>query len=113
MIDLYTFELPDFRFFTLHWPVHALNRQHVQLLNASALRQDILFLTSIFHHMEIKQSSCLERSNGSTTAGDKFSLCVSRCGVVAQPAGVWLVSLGGCGLAKAQSAMMFTPSKEL
>lgn len=33
--------------------------------------------------------------------------------VVAQPSSVWLVSLGGCGLAKAQSAMMFTSSKEL
>lgn len=30
--------------------------------------------------------------------------------VVAQPSSVWSVSLGGCGLARAQSAMMFTPS---
>lgn len=112
MIDLYTFELQIF--------VSSLSTGHTRTeqtarptSNASALRQDILFLTSIFQHMEIKKSSCLERSNGTTTAGDKFSLCVSRCGVVAQPASVWLVSLGGCGLAKAQSAMMFTSSKEL
>lgn len=31
-------------------------------------------------------------------------------GVVTQPSSVWLVSLGGCGLARAQSAMMFTRS---
>lgn len=30
--------------------------------------------------------------------------------VVAQPLSVWSASLGGCGLAQAQSAMMFTSS---
>lgn len=33
--------------------------------------------------------------------------------VVAQPASVWLMSLGAVVLATAQSAMMFTPSEEL
>lgn len=66
----------------------------------------------IFHYMEIKQSSCLERNNGSTAAREKLSvLLVAVVNGVASS--VWLVSLGGCGLAKAQSAMMFTPSKEL
>lgn len=49
-----------------------------KLLSTSALRQDMI-LMSIFHYMEIKQSSCLERHNGSTTAGDKFSLYIIGC----------------------------------
>ena len=70
---------------------------------------------SIFHYMEIKQSTCLERHIGSTTTGDNFSLLfvAMESRVVAPPPSVWLVSLRGCGLAKAQSAMMFTSSKEV
>lgn len=30
--------------------------------------------------------------------------------VAAQPLSIWSVSSGGCGLARAQSATMFTPS---
>lgn len=57
------------------------DRRHVRLHNASALRQDVLFLMSIFHSTDIKQISRLERNNVSTTAGDKFSLhVVNYCG---------------------------------
>ena len=68
--------------------------------------------------MEIKQNSCLEINNGSSTAGPVIGslsvlLVAVESRVVAQPASVWLMSLGAVVLAKAQSAMMFTPSKEL
>lgn len=39
-----------------------------------------------------------------------FIVTVDNCGVVAQPPSIWAVSLGGCGLALAQSATMFTSS---
>lgn len=54
--------------------------QHVQLRNASRLRQDILYLVSIFHYVEIKQSSRLERIHGSTASLSVLLCCGAQSG---------------------------------
>lgn len=63
----------------LLWTLLSTGRSTQWTDNASTLRRHILFVTSIFHYMEIKQSTCLGRNNGCTSAGDKFCLCVIGC----------------------------------
>ena len=55
------------------WPEN-MSRLH----NTPALTQST-FLMSIFHDMEMRHSSCLERHDGSTPPGDRFSLYVVGC----------------------------------